>query len=394
MRHGSAAHGFRVRPTYGIAATPVYNRYVGHTYAFAMALGTIAFSQAHQGGVEIHPGYWGSYPCCGSASANVYRYWGRTAYSKSRAKGAGGGRKAARQAAAKPAPAPAPAPATGQPIVPTNASALAPPPMLPARAAAVTGANRGYDMTMVTTADSGNPGPVVTGSNAPPTPVYISANAYYASIGEDAATAPTLTPANVYADASGNVYRHDGNAWQQQTASGWTSAPAAPAGADDEMQAQDRATQVAMQAGSYSMSNTTRFTGERGDGWTRRDSGRRRLQPYARRRRRHQRRIQRVQRRRAEQRVRHRDERRLVGPDDLRGWHRVGRPLRSVAIGGRFAAMRSIVPPDGEPARVPRAAPGAFAHTWEPVNGMTHRCRHVRLRAGRALCKRARPDCV
>ena len=28
-----------------------------------------------------------------------------------------------------------------------------------------------------------------------------------------------------------------------------------------------------MQAGSYGMSNTTRFTGQSGDGWSRRDSG-------------------------------------------------------------------------------------------------------------------------
>ena len=263
--------------TYGIAATPVYNRYVGHTYAFAMALGTIALSKANQGGAQIHPGYWGSYPCCGSASANVYRYWARAAYSKSRAKGLGSGAGKTRQAAAPAAPAnrtTARATGNGQPTVPTNASALPPPAMVPTRAAAVTGANRGYDMTMVTTADSGNPGPPVVGSNAPPTPAYISANAYYASIGQNPATAPTLTPpSNVYADASGNVYRHDGKAWQQQTAGGWTNAPAPPAGADDEMQAQDRANQAAMQAGSYSISNTTRFTGERGDGWTRRDSG-------------------------------------------------------------------------------------------------------------------------
>jgi hypothetical protein len=75
--------------TYGVAATPVYNPYVGYTYGFAMSLATPSQAAPLAGGAHFHPGYWGGYPCCGSASANVYRYWGRAAYSKSRAKNAG-----------------------------------------------------------------------------------------------------------------------------------------------------------------------------------------------------------------------------------------------------------------------------------------------------------------
>ena len=71
--------------TYGVAATPVYNPYVGYTYGFAMSLATPAWAEPFAGGAHFHPGYWGGYPCCGSASANVYRFWGRAAYSKSRA---------------------------------------------------------------------------------------------------------------------------------------------------------------------------------------------------------------------------------------------------------------------------------------------------------------------
>lgn len=241
--------------TYGVAAAPVYNGFVGYTYAFAMGLATVQWTQATKGAASFHPGYWGGYPCCGTASANVYRYWSRNAAAK-----AGAQQRGAKAAASAGGGAPAPAAAPAR-------SAVVPPTQAPA-------ANRGYDMTMVTSADSGNPGPVVVGSNAPPMPKYISANAYYASIGESASAPSGAAGNNVYADAGGNVYRHDGKAWQQQQPTGsWTNAPAAPPGADAETQGRDRATQAAMQAGSYSISNTTRFSGARGDGWTARDSG-------------------------------------------------------------------------------------------------------------------------
>ena len=42
-------------------------------------------------GAYYHPRYWGGYPCCGSASANVYGQWGNTAYSGTRSWYAGGG---------------------------------------------------------------------------------------------------------------------------------------------------------------------------------------------------------------------------------------------------------------------------------------------------------------
>ncbi|MCC7327246.1 MAG: hypothetical protein IT521_10645 [Burkholderiales bacterium] len=231
--------------TYGVAAMPVFNRYVGYSYGFAMGLATADWTPGKARGVSLHPGYWGAYPCCGTTSANVYRYWGRVAAAQSGRKGApGGSPKGAAVVSAATAP-PAPAPA----------------------------ASRGYDMTMITSADSGNPGPVVVGSNAPPTPAYISANAYYASLGESPPAPSKAAGNDVYADAAGHVYRHDGHAWQRQQANGWTAEPAPPAGAVAETQARDRATQAALQAGSFGMSNTTRFSGNRGDGWTARDAG-------------------------------------------------------------------------------------------------------------------------
>src|SRR6185369_13757744 len=76
--------------TYGIAAAPIYNPYVGFTYGFALGLATAAWMEPYWGGAYYHPGYWG-YPCCASASANVYGHWGATTYSGTRSWYAGGG---------------------------------------------------------------------------------------------------------------------------------------------------------------------------------------------------------------------------------------------------------------------------------------------------------------
>ena len=83
--------------TYGIAAAPVYNPYVGFTWGFAVGLATAAWGWGawatpyYYGGAYYHPGYWGAYPCCASASANVYGHWGATTYSGTRSWYAGGG---------------------------------------------------------------------------------------------------------------------------------------------------------------------------------------------------------------------------------------------------------------------------------------------------------------
>jgi hypothetical protein len=66
--------------TYGLAAAPVYNAAVGWTFGFGMGLATAAWVDPYWGGAYYHAGYWG-YPCCGSASANVYRNWGTGASS-------------------------------------------------------------------------------------------------------------------------------------------------------------------------------------------------------------------------------------------------------------------------------------------------------------------------
>jgi len=74
--------------TYGVAAAPIYNPAVGYTFGFALGMATAAWITPYWG-PWYGTGYWGV-PCCGSATANVYRNWGsgasygtRTWYSNS-----------------------------------------------------------------------------------------------------------------------------------------------------------------------------------------------------------------------------------------------------------------------------------------------------------------------
>ncbi|HQR57254.1 MAG TPA: hypothetical protein PLW72_14805 [Burkholderiaceae bacterium] len=69
---GSVWYGAPV--TYGVAAMPVYNPYTGFTFGFAMGLTAAYWAEPYWGGAYYHAGYYG-YPCCGSATADVYRNW-------------------------------------------------------------------------------------------------------------------------------------------------------------------------------------------------------------------------------------------------------------------------------------------------------------------------------
>ncbi len=245
--------------TYGVGATPVFNPRVGYTYAFAVGLGTPASALA-AGGVRLHPGYWGRYPCCASTSANVYRVWARAA-----ARQAGPGKGAARRAppsTAAPVRAPgadrAGAPESGGSVAGSSAdSSGEPPPPTIATDAQV--AQRGYDMSMVTTQDN----PPVAGTaagGAAAAPAYISANAYYASLRKNGGWSAGAVGNHVYASASGGVYRQSANGWQQQAPGGWQPASTAPPDVNGQAQARARAEAAAQAAGSYGMSNDTRFS--------------------------------------------------------------------------------------------------------------------------------------
>jgi hypothetical protein len=66
--------------TYGIAAQPIYSPVLGYSYGYGMGL----FTPVVVGAWGV-PYYYGSayhgYPCCGSASANVYGHYGATNWS-------------------------------------------------------------------------------------------------------------------------------------------------------------------------------------------------------------------------------------------------------------------------------------------------------------------------
>jgi len=76
--------------TYGVMAQPVYNPAVGMTFGFAMGVTTASAAYAWGASAYYHPGYYG-YPCCGSATANVYGQYGSTAYSGTRSYSSSGG---------------------------------------------------------------------------------------------------------------------------------------------------------------------------------------------------------------------------------------------------------------------------------------------------------------
>ena len=69
--------------TYGIQAQPVYNPAVGWAYGFGLGFTTAALVDSWGAVPYYTPVYYG-YPCCGSASANVYGHWGNAAYSGTR----------------------------------------------------------------------------------------------------------------------------------------------------------------------------------------------------------------------------------------------------------------------------------------------------------------------
>jgi hypothetical protein len=238
--------------TYGVAAAPVYNPWVGFTFGFALGLATAAWTEPYWGGSWYSPAYWGGYPCCGSASANVYGHWGNTAYSGTRSWYAGGG-------------------VAGSTFSGSYATARGTTGNINAgrQYNAWTGnASRGYDRTFNTAAGgSGNVARasnynVYTGQRSTANAVsgttaggstYNRAGAttagpqgvahtgggsvYNANTGKTTSWDAANTANNRYADSSGNVFQSSGSGWQQHSSSGWSSAGGDTSWADQESQA-------------------------------------------------------------------------------------------------------------------------------------------------------------
>ena len=238
--------------TYTLAATPVYNPWVGFTFGFAVGMAT-AWTYPYYGGAWYHPGYWGAYPCCASASANVYGHWGNTVYSGTRSWYAGGGvagttaggtyanqrtgtsgsYEAGRQVnawtgnATRAYDRTATTPAGGSANVARAANTNAYTGQR-STGSAVSGTTAGgstYDRAGATTTGPEGSAHVGGGST------------YSARTGETNTWATASVGNNHYADVDGNVYRNTGGGWEKQGGGGWSSAPEASSWGEREAQA-------------------------------------------------------------------------------------------------------------------------------------------------------------
>ncbi len=263
--------------TYGVVAAPVYNPWVGFTFGFAVGLATAAWMEPYWGGAWYSPAYWGHYPCCGVASANVYGHWGNAAYSGTRSWYAGGG-------------------VAGSTFHGSYATANGTTGNINAgrQYNAWTGnASRGYDRTLNTAA--GGTGDVARGTNYNTyTGQRSTANAvsgttangstysragattagpqgaahagggsvYNANTGKTTSWGADSTGNNRYADSSGNVYQNTGSGWQQHSSSGWSGATGNTSWANQESQARS-----AGESGSSNFANSFNRSASSGGGF-------------------------------------------------------------------------------------------------------------------------------
>ena len=238
--------------TYGVAAAPIYNPYVGFTYGFALGLATAAWMEPYWGGAYYHPGYWG-YPCCASASANVYGHWGATTYSGTRSWYAGGGvagttasgsyynsrtgtsgsYNAGKQYNAWTGnytrgydrTATGAAGGTGQAARAVNTNEYTGQ-RSTANAVSATGAGGStYNRAGASTAGPEGNAHVGGGTTT------------NANTGKTNSWATASVNGNHYADVNGNVYKNTGDGWQQHSSSGWNSSSSASSWGDKESQA-------------------------------------------------------------------------------------------------------------------------------------------------------------
>ena len=241
--------------TYTVAAAPIYNPYVGFTFGFAVGLATAAWTTPYYGyyGAYYHPAYWGGYPCCASASANVYGHWGSTVYSGTRSWYAGGGV----------------AGTTASGNYYNNRTGTSGSYNAGRQYNANTGnATRGYDRTM--NGAAGGSGEVARAGNyntytgqrstanaasgttaggssynragastaGPEGNAHVGGGSTYnANTGKTNTWGTASAGNNHYADVNGNVYKNTGDGWQQHSSSGWSNSSSASSWGDKESQA-------------------------------------------------------------------------------------------------------------------------------------------------------------
>ncbi|MGD0885189.1 MAG: autotransporter [Thermodesulfovibrionales bacterium] len=300
--------------TYGVMAQPVYNPMIGMTFGFAMGVATASATYSWGATPYYHPAYYGGYPCCGSASANVYGHYGSTAYSgtrtyysnpggtvgttasgsyKNTATGTTGSYAAGRSynpytgqqtagygrtfnttsgvsggvahgATYNPqtgtATKGAAGTATGPGGTTTSAEGTRSANVYGQQSAqaehTTTNANTGITKSGETTAASGPQGASAQHSTTVTDTKTGQSKTYSSSAAKEGNTA--------YADHNGNVYKNSGSGWQQHTSSGWQSASKPPESVQKEAQARSQGDE------KY---NNFRKTSGGSSGWAGRSSG-------------------------------------------------------------------------------------------------------------------------
>ncbi|MGH3583482.1 MAG: hypothetical protein ACRDUB_17970, partial [Mycobacterium sp.] len=271
--------------TWGIAASPVYNPYVGFTFGYALGLTTAAFAYPYWGGAYYHSGYYG-YPCCGSASANVYRNWGTGASSGTRtwynnAGGSFGTVASGSYATARGTTGTYNAQRTYNPYTGQGGQAYN---RTFNTAAGTTGSvnrqtaynaqtgQRGYASNAEATGAGGSSVDRNTNTSAGPQGFSHTASTttYNANTGQTK-TWNDGTPQNShYAGADGNAYRSDGSGgFQQHSANGWGSASGSTSGLGSEQQARSAASDRTSSWGGGGWDRS----GSGGGGWADRSGG-------------------------------------------------------------------------------------------------------------------------
>ena len=284
--------------TYGVAAAPVYNPAVGFTFGFAMGLTTAAIAEPYWGGAYYHP-YYGGYPCCGSASANVYRSgaYGVSSGTRTWYNNAGGayGTTAsgtystyhgtsgsyAAQRSYNPHTGQASEGYTRTASTPSGASGSVSRgetynTQTGQRSYASSGSATAAGGSSVTRNVQATAGPQGYGKTS-------SATTYNAQTGQTKTWSDGVPQNTHYAGADGNAYKSTSSGWQQHTSSGWQNAAGSTSSADREQQA--RSTGESRESsfgsgsggwdrsGSGSSSSSSRFGGSSGSSWGDRSGG-------------------------------------------------------------------------------------------------------------------------
>ena len=241
--------------TWGVAAAPVYNPYVGFTFGFALGMTAAYWAAPYWGGAYYHAGYYG-YPCCGSASANVYRSWPGGVSSGTRTYWADNGGAFGTTAAGSYSTYRGTSgtynaqrswnPYTGQGAAGYNrtvntASGTTGSVNRDATYNAQTG-QRTYGSNVQATGASGSSVDRNVSATAGPQGVSRDATTttYNANTGQTKTWNDGVPQNSHYAGSDGNVYRSDGSGnWQQHSASGWGAASGSTGWPNAEQQARN-----------------------------------------------------------------------------------------------------------------------------------------------------------